>query len=114
MRVAAVLRRLAGAEHPPTPVPEPEPAPEPAPPAPEPQPPTPEPGPPSPHVEPVEWNIWELDRLARQNGGDSARHEELSALLRELRRFANPEGRLPAGFDPIVRESFGDVLAFAV
>jgi len=130
-------------EHPPTPVPEPEqPVPEPAPPAPEPQPPTPEPGPPTqlwavpsselesspeppvepepaiaylrPDAEPREWNIWELQRLARESDSHRGAYEELTFLLLELRQFANAEGRLPVGFDPIVRESFGDVLLAAV
>jgi hypothetical protein len=95
-------------EHPPTPVPEPElPPPEPAPPAPEPDPPTPEPAPASPQ----EWNIWELERLAKQSApANGARHEELGFLLLELRQFANAEGRLPLSFDPVVRESFGDLV----
>jgi hypothetical protein len=90
-------------EHPPPPLPEPEePPPEPAPPAPDPQPPTPE---------PREWNIWELERLATQGAGsDGTRHEERAFLLLELRQFANAEGRLPLSFDPIVRESFGELV----
>lgn len=130
-------------EHPPTPLPEPEPpAPEPAPPAPDPEPPTPEPGTPQPQLrsappppepepareespeavaylpwdggEPREWNVWELERLARDGEGNSRRDEELAFLLLELRQFANADGRLPVGFDPIVRESFGELLYAAV
>jgi len=132
-------------EHPPTPVPEPgPPAPEPAPPAPDPEPPTPEPGPPPPQRravapplpeaepvredvqepvtylpraggEPREWNVWELERLARESEGrDQPRHEELAFLLLELRQFANADGQLPVGFDPVVRESFGELLYAAV
>jgi hypothetical protein len=122
----------------PRPEPEPEPAPE-EPPAPEPprpipqQPrisavpsaprvqepePKPEPEPVSSVVpltprraEPREWNVWELERLVReQSGADVARDEERSYLLMYLREFANPDGHLPADFDGVVRETFGDEL----
>jgi hypothetical protein len=125
----------------PDPDPEPAPAPEPAPPAPEPQPPLPEPVPPVPQLKAApptppepepepepeprsvvahlpradgrarEWNVWELERLARdQEGQDPARDEELTFLLLELRQFANADGQLPASFDALVRDSFGDRL----
>jgi len=62
-------------------------------------------------TEPREWNLWDLERLAReQTGGDAARDEERSYLLMYLREFANADGVLPSDFDGIVRESFGDVL----
>ena len=119
--------------------PEPEPEPEPAPPAPEPQAPRPEPEQPTPQLraveqppepqvlepEPVatgvvpfrargdgaarEWNVWELERIAReQEGEDAARDEELAFLLLELRQFANADGQLPASFDPVIRDAFGE------
>jgi hypothetical protein len=127
----------------PLPEPEP-PAPEPAPPAPEPDPPTPEPGAPPPQLrsvpdqepEPVpvredgsenvaflprdggapqEWNIWELERLVREGETRDPGHEqELAFLLLELRQFANADGQLPLSFDPVVRESFGELLFAAV
>ncbi len=139
-----LVSKPAADEHPPTPGPEPgPPAPEPAPPAPEPEPPTPEPGPPPPQLravapvpeaepvredvqepvaylpraggEPREWNVWELERLARESEGrDQPSHEELAFLLLELRQFANADGQLPVGFDPVVRESFGELLYAAV
>ena len=60
---------------------------------------------------PREWNLWELERAARDHGGDDvARNEERSYLLMYLREFAGPDGTLPADFDALVRESFGDVL----
>ena len=60
---------------------------------------------------PREWNVWELERLARANsGGDMAKDEELSYLLVYLRGFATPEGTLSADFDDLVRESFGPLL----
>jgi outer membrane biosynthesis protein TonB len=102
-----------------------EPAPEPQPelvppslavvPAPEPQP-EPEPAP-EPNVvefrpaEPREWNVWDLERRARERAGlDAARDEEWSYLLRYLRDFASPEGTLPRDFDPLIRESFEELI----
>jgi len=131
-------------EHPPTPLPEPEPpTPEPGPPAPEPQPPTAETGEPPAQLrsvppqalepeaaaekpepvvrlpldgaEPREWNIWELERLAHEaRGRDPAHDEELVFLLLELRQFAAADGQLPVSFDPVVRESFGELIFSAV
>jgi len=75
--------------------------------------------PPEPHVvslaaratSPREWNLWDLERLARATAGrDVARDEERGYLLMYLRDFANADGVLPADFDGVVRESFGDVL----
>jgi hypothetical protein len=60
---------------------------------------------------PREWNLWELERIARDTAGDDVvRDEERAFLLMYLREFASPEGRLPTDFDGVVRESFGDVL----
>jgi outer membrane biosynthesis protein TonB len=60
---------------------------------------------------PREWNLWELERLARAHAtGDVARDEERSYLLMYLREFAGPDGVLPADFDGLVRDAFGDVL----
>lgn len=126
----------------PPPAPEPAPpAPEPRPPTPEPgEPPrdlqvvpAPDPEPeaeaeqePEPAPEPVvrlpldggparEWNVWELERLAKEaEGRDPARDQELAFLLLELRQFANADGRLTVSFDPVVRESFGELLYAAV
>ena len=121
----------------PGPGPVPPPAPEPAPPAPDPQPPTPDPTPapelravpesePEPEVDvepgpsvsriplngaPREWNVWELERIASYG---EARDEEVEFLLLELRQFANAHGQLPVSFDPIIRESFGELLHVAV
>jgi len=62
--------------------------------------------------EPREWNIWQLDRLARDGAGvDAARDEERALLLMHLREFAGPDGLLPASFDDLVRESFGELVA---
>jgi hypothetical protein len=62
--------------------------------------------------EPREWNIWQLDRRARDGSGvDAARDEERALLLMHLRGFAGPDGLLPASFDDLVRESFGELVA---
>jgi hypothetical protein len=122
---------------PPPPVAEPEPEPEPEPevvPEPEPEPvvltvvPEPEPEPVVvPEPEPVavgaavvpigasaaprRWNVWELERLSRDNAGsDVARDEERTYLLMYLRDFADPGGALPIDFDALVRDSFGDLV----
>ena len=57
------------------------------------------------------WNLWELERLARQLNGDPAASEERTLLLLHLRQFADPSGDLPVEFDPLVREAFGADLA---
>lgn len=70
---------------------------------------------PSDRGEPREWNVWELEQLAQDaEGQDSARDQELGFLLLELRHFANAHGQLPVSFDPIVRESFGELLYAAI
>ena len=62
-------------------------------------------------AEPRAWNVWELERVARETAGaDVARDEERSFLLMYLREFADPDGMLSVPFDPLVREAFGDVL----
>jgi hypothetical protein len=60
---------------------------------------------------PREWNLWDLERLARQHSGtDVFRDEERSYLLMYLREFASTDGVLPADFDTLVRDSFGDLV----
>jgi hypothetical protein len=60
---------------------------------------------------PRAWNLWELERIARERSGEDAlRDEERSFMLMYLRDFASADGSLPADFDDLVRESFGDVL----
>jgi hypothetical protein len=64
---------------------------------------------------PRQWNLWDLERLARERAGeDVARDEERSFMLMYLREFANADGILPADFDGVVRESFGDLLDAAL
>ena len=61
--------------------------------------------------QPREWNLWELERIARaQSRRDPERFEEWSYLFLHLRRYANADGMLPAEFDGLVRDSFGGLL----
>ena len=60
---------------------------------------------------PREWNLWDLERMARDHAsGDVARDEERSYLLMYLREFAGSDGVLPSDFDALVRDAFGDLL----
>lgn len=57
------------------------------------------------------WNLWTLERAAREQAGrDPVRDEERSFLLMYLREFADAEGNLPDEFDGLVRDSFGDLV----
>jgi hypothetical protein len=60
-----------------------------------------------------EWNLWELERRAREQAGNAPRDEEWSALFTNLRTFANADGVLPKEFDGLVRESFGRLIEAA-
>ena len=83
----------------------------PAPPAPEPPPVHEQVVPFGPVNGPREWNLWDLERLAREREGlDAAQDEEWTFTLMHLRQFANADGILPVTFDPLVRESFADLL----
>jgi outer membrane biosynthesis protein TonB len=63
-------------------------------------------------VQAQEWNLWELERLSRERGGeDPARDVEWGYLVVYLRDFARPDGTLPTEFDDLVRESFGELIA---
>jgi hypothetical protein len=70
----------------------------------------PEPAPPPPARE---WNLWDLERRAREQAGNAPRDEEWSALFTHLRVFANADGVLPKEFDGLVRESFGELIEAA-
>lgn len=95
------------------PAPAPSPPPEPAPPPHEPEP------VPAATVVPIpaataarQWNVWDLERLAREHaGGDPIADEERTFLLMYLRDFAGPDGLLPVDFDDLVRQSFGALVA---
>ena len=61
--------------------------------------------------EPREWNLWELERIAREEARRSpARSDEWSYLFVHLREFATAGGTLPADFDGLVRDTFGPLL----
>ena len=63
---------------------------------------------------PRAWNLWDLERRASETvGPDTAGDEERSFLLMHLREFAAADGALPVEFDPLVRETFGDLLETA-
>jgi hypothetical protein len=107
----AVTKRpldLAGLEEPPPPVPA-------APPRPRFLRPRQPPPPPAPPPVPAarEWNLWDLERRAREQAGNAPRDEEWSALFTHLRVFANADGVLPKEFDELVRESFGTLIEAA-
>ena len=60
---------------------------------------------------PREWNLWDLERRARDRAGqDPFRDEEWAALFVNLREYATPDGMLPPEFDELVRESFNELL----
>ena len=59
-----------------------------------------------PAPEPVRWNVAALDRLAREH----PESEHLRFLIVWLRQYADGAGELPADFDSLVRESFGDLI----
>jgi hypothetical protein len=60
----------------------------------------------APEHEPVRWNVCALERLARAH----PESEHLRFLIVWLRQFADAAGELPADFDSLVRESFGDLI----
>jgi hypothetical protein len=105
----------------PAPEPKPEPAPLAAVPTPEPEP-EPEPAqaaqreaatvvPIGVGSAPQRWNLWDLEKLARERAGDDpSRDEERTFLLMYLREFADADGMLPIDFDGLVRDSFGDLV----
>ena len=61
---------------------------------------------------PRQWNVWDLERVAREHSGDDpTADEERTFLLLYLRDFAGPDGLLPVDFDDLVRQSFGGLIA---
>ena len=62
-------------------------------------------------AQPRRWNLWDLERRARDEAQrDPLRYEEWSYLFVHLRQFATPDGSLPASSTSLVRESFGELL----
>lgn len=67
---------------------------------------------PVPSTEGVQWNVWDIERVARERAGhDAARDEERTFMLLYLREFADATGLLPPDFNALVRESFADLIA---
>jgi hypothetical protein len=60
-----------------------------------------------------EWNIWDLERRAREQARDATRDQEWAALFMHLRQFASADGVLPTQFDGLVRESFSRLIQAA-
>ena len=56
-----------------------------------------------------EWNLWELERRARDHAGKDSVPEEWAAMFVYLREYARSDGRLPPHFDELVRESFPEL-----
>ena len=67
----------------------------------------------APPPAPREWNLWDLERRARDAARERDRDEEWTALFVHLRQYANAEGLLPVEFDDLVRESFGELIQAA-
>jgi hypothetical protein len=62
-------------------------------------------------TEPRQWNLWDLERIAREEVREHPeRREEWSYLFLHLREFAHADGSLPTEFDGLVRESFAGML----
>ena len=63
---------------------------------------------------PRSWNLWDLERIAREReGSDPVRNEERAVLLMQLRQFASADGMLPPGFDGLIHEAFGEFVGQA-
>lgn len=57
------------------------------------------------------WNVLALDRLVEQRGHEFPdRVEEWTSYLYSLRAYATPDGSLPANFDPLIQETFGELV----
>lgn len=59
-----------------------------------------------PAHEPVCWNVRTLERIAREH----PEAEHLRFFIGWLRQYADDTGELPADFDSLVRESFGNLI----
>jgi hypothetical protein len=74
--------------------------------------PEPEPVPVAAAATPRQWNMLDLEQLVREHAGrDPIADEQRTFLLVYLRDFAGPDGLLPADFDDLVRQSFGELVA---
>jgi hypothetical protein len=61
--------------------------------------------------QPREWTIWELERAIREHAGaDPERDRQWRMTLFDLRRHADRRGAIPVELDPLVRETFADLI----
>ena len=97
---------------PPEPEPEREPEPEPAfPPPPVPAAAAGPPAPPAP-AGGGRWNLFALQRLVDERGGEYPdRFEEWASYLYFLREYAEPDGTVPASFDWLIEETFTELVS---
>ena len=58
------------------------------------------------------WNLFQLERLVDERSGEfPERVEEWSSYLYFLREYAHPDGTVPASFDVLIEETFGELVA---
>ena len=58
------------------------------------------------------WNLFALQRLVDEHGGEHPeRLEEWSSYLYFLREYAKPDGSVPASFDWLIADTFADLVA---
>ena len=58
------------------------------------------------------WNLFSLQRLVDERGGEHPeRIEEWSSYLYFLREYAKPDGTVPASFDWLIEDTFADLVA---
>jgi capsular polysaccharide biosynthesis protein len=58
------------------------------------------------------WNLFALERLVEQHGEEFPdRLDEWSSYLYFLREYANPDGSVPASFDGLIEDTFGELVA---
>ena len=58
------------------------------------------------------WNLFSLQRLVDERGGEHPeRIEEWSSYLYFLREYAEPDGSVPGSFDWLIEDTFADLMA---
>jgi capsular polysaccharide biosynthesis protein len=58
------------------------------------------------------WNLFSLERLVEERGGEyPERIEEWSSYIYFLREYAQPDGSVPARFDWLIEDTFADLVA---
>jgi hypothetical protein len=57
------------------------------------------------------YNLVTLERLVNEHGGEfPGRMEEWTSYLYLLREYAAADGSVPAGFDWLIQETFGELV----